>query len=237
MILPPLGTRDVDATEEMDDPGCDPQRLARTYASFRTVNALVAGWRSTYLQALRPHLRREGVTTLLDVGCGGGDITRALARWARDDGFTLSVTGIDPDRRAHAWASRQPPVDGVRYRRAHSEDLVAEGARFDLVVSNHLLHHLDSEQLQGLLQDSERLARYAAVHSDIRRGHLAYSLFSAGTWPFFRGSFIREDGLTSIRRSYTPPELQEHVPPHWEVRTRGPFRLLLALDARRLAEQ
>lgn len=232
MILPPLGTRDVGATEEMDDPGCDPQRLARTYASFRTVNALVAGWRSTYRHVLRPHLRREGVNTLLDVGCGGGDISRALARWARGDGFTLSVTGIDPDPRAHAWASRQPPVDGVRYRRVRSEELVSEGARFDLVVSNHLLHHLDASQLQGLLQDSERLARHAAVHSDIQRGRLAYSLFSAGTWPFFRGSFIREDGLTSIRRSYTASELREQVPPRWDVRTRGKFRLLLTLDPR-----
>lgn len=237
MIFPPLDIRDVHATEEMDDPGCDPQRLERTYASFRTVNALVAGWRATYQLALRPHLRREGANTLLDVGCGGGDITRSLARWARGDGFNLSVTGIDPDHRAHAWASRQPPVEGVRYRRAYLEDLVAEGARFDLVVSNHLLHHLECEQLQGLLQDSERLARCGAVHSDIRRGRLAYSLFSAGTWPFFRGSFIREDGLTSIRRSYTEPELREQVPPHWEVRTRGPFRLLLTLDPPNMTER
>lgn len=237
MILPPLGTRDEHATEEMDDPGCDPQRLARTYASFRTVNALVAGWRSTYRHVLRPHLQPEGVNTLLDVGCGGGDISRALARWARRDGFILSVTGIDPDRRAHAWASRQLPVDGVRYRHVHSEDLVAEGARFDLVVSNHLLHHLDSEQLQGMLRDSERLARHAVVHSDIRRGRLAYSLFSAGTAPFFRGSFIREDGLTSIRRSYIAPELRARVPPYWEVRSRGPFRLLLTLDPSSITER
>jgi 2-polyprenyl-3-methyl-5-hydroxy-6-metoxy-1,4-benzoquinol methylase len=237
VILPPLVTRDERATEEMDDPGCDPQRLARTYASFRTVNALVAGWRSTYRHVLRPHLRREGVNTLLDVGCGGGDITRALARWARSDGFTLAVTGIDPDQRAHAWASRQPPVDGVRYRRVRSDDLIAEGARFDLVVSNHLLHHLDDDQRAGLLHDSERLARSAAVHSDIRRGRLAYSLFSAATWPFFRGSFIREDGLTSIRRSYTAPELREQTPPHWEVRTRGPFRLLLTLDQNSITDQ
>lgn len=230
MILPPLDTRDEHAIEEMDDPQCDPQRLARTYASFRTVNALVAGWRATYLHVLRPHLRRQGVTTLLDVGCGGGDITRALARWAHRDGFDLRVTGADPDRRAHAWASRQPPVEGVRFRRTDSKELVAEGARFDLVVSNHLLHHLDPGQLAGLLHDSERLARRATVHSDIHRGRLAYSLFSVGTWPFFPGSYIREDGLTSIRRSYTAHELRQRVPPHWGVRARGRFRLLLTLD-------
>ncbi len=227
MILPDLAERDGSAAERMDDPQCDLRELERTYAQFRVINALVAGWRATYRERLRPHLRRGEVTTLLDVGCGGGDLARALARWARRDGFDLRVTGIDPDPRAHAWARRQPPVEGVQFRRALSSELVADGERFDLVVSNHLLHHLDPAQLRGLLADSARLARTAVVHSDIQRARAAYALFSAGTWPFFRGSFIREDGLISIRRSFTAAELREAVPGTWAVSELGPWRLLL----------
>lgn len=231
MILPSLVARDEHARERMDDPGCDPRRLARTYASFRLVNAVVAGWRLAYRRHLRPRLRADRTTTLLDIGCGGGDVARALARWARRDGFDLRVTGIDPDPRAHDWARRQPPVAGVQFRRALSSELVAGGERFDLVISNHLLHHLDDEQLEGLLEDSARLARRAVVHSDIRRGRLAFALFSVLTCPLFPGTFIREDGLTSIRRSHTAYELRARVPTGWRVRTQGRFRLLLLRDA------
>ncbi|MDN5687066.1 MAG: class I SAM-dependent methyltransferase [Brachybacterium sp.] len=227
MILPSLVTRDERATEQMDDPDCDPAMLERTYAQFRLVNAVVAGWRATYRHQLRPHLRPDRPTTVLDVGSGGGDLARALARWAHRDGLDLRVTGIDPDPRAHAWARRQPPIAGVQFRRALSSELVAEGERFDLVVSNHLLHHLTADELQGLLADSRHLARTAAVHSDIQRGRLGYALFSVGTWPLFRGSFIREDGLTSIRRSYTADELRPLVPQDWEVTATGRWRLLL----------
>ncbi|NAZ86008.1 class I SAM-dependent methyltransferase [Kineococcus indalonis] len=231
MSAPSLRRRDERATERMDDPGCDLTALHRTYAQFRLVNAVVAGWRVTYRRHLRPLLRREGPTSLLDVGCGGGDLARALARWARRDGHRLEVTGVDPDERAHAWAARQPPVPGVRFRRARSGDLVAAGERFDLVVSNHLLHHLDPEQLAALLEDSRVLARRRAVHSDIARSRWAYALFSAGTRPFFPGSFIREDGLTSIRRSFTAAELAAAVPAGWRVERPWPARTLLVHDA------
>ncbi|MDN5900906.1 MAG: methyltransferase, partial [Brachybacterium sp.] len=65
MTLPSLLVRDEHAQERMDDPQCDPRRLARTYASFRLVNAAVAGWRQAYRRHLRPQLRSDGPTTLL----------------------------------------------------------------------------------------------------------------------------------------------------------------------------
>ena len=46
----------------------------------------------------------------------------------------------------------------------------------------------------------------------------------------FRGSFIRADGLTSIRRSYTAAELRAAAPPGWKVRPGFPFRNLLPLE-------
>jgi hypothetical protein len=69
------------------------------------------------------------------------------------------------------------------------------------------------------------------VHHDIARAGAAYALFRAGTAPFARtvlaGTFIREDGLISIRRSYTREELAAASPEGWTVRARAPFRLEL----------
>lgn len=232
MIVPSLVERDRDVTEQMDDPGCDEAALRRTYAQFRIINGLVTGWRSTYRHQLRPVLRRDRATTVLDVGCGGGDLARCLVRWAGRDGFEVKVTGIDPDPRAHAWAVSRPPVPGLSFRRAFSGDLVAEGRSFDVVISNHVLHHLDDAQLQQFLADSQQLTTVRAVHSDIVRSRWAYLLFSAGTLAFFPGSFIRADGLVSIRRSYTPEELAATLPPGWRVERQRPWRNLVMHDAR-----
>jgi len=231
MFLTSLRARAGSAVEIMDDPDCDPERLARTYADFRIVNAIVSGWRAIYRREIRPSLSTTRPSRLLDIGSGGGDVARSLARWAARDGLLLKVTAIDPDARAHSYAVSLPPLPGLSYRRALSSELVAEGASFDFVVSNHVLHHLGGRELGALLLDSERLCRGKVLHGDIERSRFAYLGFGLCTWPFFRQSFIRQDGLTSIRRSFTAAELRAVVPAGWQVTREAPSRLVLGWTA------
>ena len=226
-----LAARDTAVVELMDDPACDLRLLERTYAQFAVVNRLVSGWRRLYVRTLRPLLARPGRTgpaarpTLLDVGFGAGDIPLRLAAWARRDGLDLAVTAVDPDPRALAYVRRQG-TGTVEFRRASSADLVAEGRRFDVVVSNHVLHHLDAGALQDLLADSEQLAAGLALHNDLSRSALAYGAYGVATAPLARTSFLRTDGMLSIRRSHRPAELAG-VRPGWTAEPLGPFRLVL----------
>ena len=226
-----LSRRDDTVTELMDDPDCDRAALDRTYARFGPVNRLVAGWRTVYRRHLVPLLSPDRVTTLLDVGSGAGDVPRTLARWAARDGRSLQITAIDPDPRAQAYASGGPPSPGVTFRQTTSRTLVDEGARFDVVSSNHLLHHLDPAELDALLADSVVLARRLVLHSDLARSRAAYLGWAVASRPFARRSFIRVDGLRSIRRSYRPAELAAQAGPGWRVLPQFPARLLLTRHA------
>ncbi|MGC5223503.1 methyltransferase domain-containing protein [Micromonospora sp. DT81.3] len=227
-----LALRAQGLAELMDDPDCDPARLARTLRRFGVINRLVAGWGTVYERHVRPALLDAGGSgRLLDIGCGAGDVLRRLVTRARADGFTVDAVGIDPDERGLAVAHARTPVAGIRYRPALSTELVAEGERFDVVVSNHVLHHLTAEQLTGLAQDSMALASRVALHSDIARGRTAYTAYAVGITPFAPGSFLRTDGLRSIRRSYTAGELRDALPEGWQVVAPVPFRVLARWDA------
>jgi len=223
-----LSRRAADDVEQMDHPDCDPRLLNNTYRQFGIINRVLSGWRRLYNRELR-NLNRQGQAplTVLDVGCGGGDLVVMLARWAARDGMPMQITGIDPDSRAAGFARRRPPVPGVEFRQAHSADLVREGAAFDVVISNHMLHHLKPEELRQLLADSEILASRKALHNDLVRSPTAFALFSVAALPF-RRSFIRQDGLTSIRRSYRPAELAAAAPPGWSVERSWAFHQVLA---------
>ncbi len=225
-----LATRAETLTELMDDPDCDPRRLRATLRRFGVVNRLVSGWGAVYRQALRPCLvALDRPARVLDLGSGGGDVVRRLAGRARRDGFDVQWTGADPDARALEVACARPAPANIVFRCASAEDLVREGERFDIVLSNHVLHHLGAD-LDGFVSDSRILARELVLHADIARGRRAYALYAVGILPFAPGTFLRADGLRSIRRSFTRAELQDALDARaagvWSVRTPAPFRLL-----------
>ncbi len=227
-----LAERDTSLGELMDDPDCDPRLLAATYRRFGLVNRLVAGWAGVYRRTLRPYLAGlERPARVLDLGCGGGDVAAHLAALARADGLRVQWIGADPDPRAIEAAAARTASD-VSFVCTDSGALRESGERFDAVISNHVLHHLDAAELAAFIDDSGALSTGLVLHGDIERGRLAYALYNAGILPLAPGTFLRTDGLRSIRRSYRAAELAARLPEGWRVERPARFRVLAVRDAR-----
>lgn len=223
-----LRERNTRLVELMDQPDVSLATLFRTYDGFARLNPVLARWRWVYDTHLVPLMRREPQKhyTLLDIGCGGGDLIRRFKAWSEQDGFKLSVLGIDPDPRAEAYLVLVDRHSHIHYRCCTLETLVQEQARFDFVISNHLLHHLSDAELQHLLEQATSVCQGLVVMNDIERSVWALMAFSF-SWLFFWRTFIPVDGARSIRRSFTKAELLQRVSPPWKVHQRFPFRLLL----------
>ncbi len=253
----PLRSRRSDLIEWMDRPDCDPVRLHNTYRYFPVINRLISRWRGVYRRFIRPRLEPGITFRLLDVGSGGGDITKNIHKWAKQDGFLLDVTGIDPDARALEYAmavlKKTGAVDdtdnddthndharnydtqhvdaaGLRFLQTDTATLRKQGKTFDFVICNHVLHHLPENDIFDFLDDLSALASSRVICSDIERSSVGYALFSIATWPLFPNSYIRADGLISIRKSFRPGELRRILPVEWRLIRQFPFRLLAVLD-------
>ncbi|MDE2996278.1 MAG: methyltransferase domain-containing protein [Bacteroidota bacterium] len=222
-----LSERAVDLDEIMDDPDCDPVLLTNTYDWFARLNPWLGRWHAVYRSHIRRHLRPDRATRILDIGCGAGDILRLIRDRAGKDGFEVDLLGIDPDPRAIVRARALGTNASLSFQACHSSKLVETGATFDLVISNHLLHHLSRDDVQGLLADSMALSDGLVIHNDICRDDIAWLAFwPVGAIPSFN-SFILSDGLRSIRRAWHPDELKKFVPASWEIQEKAPFRTLL----------
>jgi 2-polyprenyl-6-hydroxyphenyl methylase/3-demethylubiquinone-9 3-methyltransferase len=83
---------------------------------------------------------------VLDVGCGGGILSEAMAR------FGAKVTGIDVVERNIAVARRhsQHTELGIEYRLISAEALLAEPQRYDVVLNMEVVEHV--ADLPGFMQ-------------------------------------------------------------------------------------
>lgn len=227
-----LKERQEHLTEKMDQPDCDQALLFNTYQQFSTINRLISGWQRIYKKLIRPVLKdSSNAHSLLDIGCGGGDIINLIDRLAKKDGVKLQIIGIEPDERAIQFLSDQKWPENISFKKSTSADLVQEGCLFDIVLSNHLMHHLKKPELSIICKDAEKLATQKIIFSDIERSDIGYMSFKVAATPLFRKSFIVEDGLTSIKRSFRKDELQQALPRGWNVQRQFPFRLLAINDA------
>lgn len=225
-----LSQRDTESRERMDSPDCDPEELRNTYRQFGRVNGWISQWDYIYKSKIRPHLQQNSQNSLLDIGFGGGDIPMTLARLAAKDGYNLSITAIDPDPRAINFVAELDYPPNITFLQCDISELNPSDENFDFVISNHLIHHLQKKELFNILEQSEALSTTSVIFNDLHRSDWAYLLFNIFSRPIFRSSFITEDGLTSIKRSYTKKELEEVLPPDWNVQNLFPFRLLLTYD-------
>ncbi len=89
------------------------------------------------LHAVAELVRAHRPKTVLDVGCGSGQLlTVPLAKNFPE----LQITGLDEDSTSIAWARSQDPPSNLRF--ALPQELPAE-SRFDLIVASEVIEHVE----------------------------------------------------------------------------------------------
>lgn len=227
-----LNQRYPSIKELMDDPDCDLEKLHATYNQFGTINRMLGGWKRIYKNRIRPALMSaEQKPSILDIGCGGGDILKMLHSFTQKDELEVDFTGIEPDKRAIDYVHKHQWPANFSFINTNSSDLAHQNRTFTVVVSNHLIHHLPQPDLKMICTDAEKLADKLVVFNDIERSDIGYAFFSTLAPLFFKNSFIAKDGAISIRRSYRKNELQPLLPEGWKVARQLPYRLLAIYES------
>ncbi|QHI39104.1 Ubiquinone biosynthesis O-methyltransferase [Kordia antarctica] len=199
----------TDEVEIMDDFSINGDILHKTLDTLARINKWLGGNHVT-ISGLKKMLKGHSKTmpiTIIDLGCGGGDILRRIASYGKKEGYTFKLIGIDANKDAVAYASHlSKDYENISFIACDIFSEEFEALKYDLVLSTLFLHHFKEEQILDILSKAKKKAKLGIIVNDLHRHPMAYYLFKLVCLTI-KNRMIIEDGLTSILRGFKREEL------------------------------
>ncbi|WP_373941667.1 methyltransferase domain-containing protein [Polaribacter sejongensis] len=194
----------------MDDFSIGGDLLRDTLDKLENINRYLGGNLVT-LNSLKKVLKnhpKEQELTIVDIGCGHGDILRDVAKFGRKKGYKMTLLGVDANPTAIAYANDlSAAFPELSFK---TEDIFSDtfkNRQFDVVLATLFLHHFKEEQLVSFLGNTLKQTKIGIVVNDLHRHKLAYYLFMLLSL-FIKNKMIIEDGLTSVLRGFKRKDLE-----------------------------
>ena len=191
----------ADLPEWMDEP-CSYEDFRACLIDLAQVNRLTLASRPTlhWLDRLVAAHPPTEPLRIVDVGFGGGDMLRRIARWATRRGIAVQLTGIDLNphaaRAAREFTSANVAIDWI------TGDAFSYTEPADVILSSLFTHHLSEPDIVRFLAWMDSVARRGWFINDLVREKTPLQLFTVLSRLARWHRFVRHDGPVSFRRSF-----------------------------------
>ena len=200
----------TDEPEIMDDFSLEGEELRDALDKIAKINQLLGGNKLT-LNGLKTFLsenHKNRLFTIIDVGCGNGDMLRTIADYGIKNGYNFNLIGID----ANAFTVNHAITLSTKYQNISylCKDIFTidvSKINCDVVLCTLTLHHFKDDEIIQILNVFKKAANLGMVINDLQRSAVAYRLFQLLCVTFRLNNMSREDGLISILRGFKKKEL------------------------------
>jgi SAM-dependent methyltransferase len=202
-----------DEAEWLDRTDIDPIELERVLRDLASFNGTFLGhypllrWISQATRAAP-----KGVSlTIVDVGCGYGDLLRAVRHWSRRRNLELNLIGVDlnPETIRIARAATDA-ADRIDFRVMNIFELDSIES-VDFIVSSLVAHHLSDREITEFIRLMEKTARRGWAICDLQRHRFLYHFIGLTGSLAWLHPMVVHDGQISVTRSLTRREWQERI--------------------------
>jgi 2-polyprenyl-3-methyl-5-hydroxy-6-metoxy-1,4-benzoquinol methylase len=207
--MPSFAYRSADV-EIMDDLNCAGEVVDQTLRELETINTLLGGNHVT-ISGIKKLLSGKSASdiTIVDLGCGGGDILKLVALWGRKQGFKFHLTGIDANPNIIAFAKKNSEdFPEINYEAVNIFSDEFRATKYDLILATLFMHHFTADQLVEVFKSLKTQAAIGIVINDIHRHWFAFHSIRILTRLFSKSKMVKYDAPLSVLRAFKKSELQ-----------------------------
>ena len=195
----------------MDDLSIQGQVVDQTLKELDVINKVLGGDHAT-ISGIRKILRKSDnnskVLRIADMGCGGGDMLKKIAKWANGQGISVKLTGIDANPAIIEYAKENTnEYDNIEYVVVNVFEAPFQKDHFDIIISTLFLHHFNDEDSSKLILQWMQAATLGIVINDIHRHPFAYHSIKLLTRFLSKSYMVRNDAPVSVLRAFKRSDL------------------------------
>ncbi len=199
--------------ELLDGDGIPFADLALNLRELDFINTRLGGHRITLrgLKALLPPQFPE-ILHIAEIGCGGGDNLRVIARFLETKKIPFRLSGIDLKKECidYARAHSGIPETAVRWICSDYQTVdFRETGLPHILFSSLFCHHFDTKALIGQMQWMSETARLGFFINDLHRHPLAWQSIKLLTKLFSKSHLVKNDAPLSVLRAFRRSEWEE----------------------------
>jgi|SRR5690554_1113224 len=201
-------SKQIEIMDNIDFKGVEMHNLLN---DLRFVNKWLGGNKTTISgikKILKNHPKNKEIT-ILDIGCGDGEMLRNCAEFGRKNGFIFNCIGIDFNQNILKLAEdKSRNYSNINFQKTDVLLEVDQIPTADITLFTLFLHHFENDDIERLLNRSLNKTNIAVIINDLHRNKLAFTLFKWFSKILLNTKTAYHDGLVSIARGFNSRELK-----------------------------
>lgn len=201
-------------TEEiMDDFFCQGEVVDQTLRELHQINTYLGGDQIS-LNGMETLMLKnpKQIYDIIDLGCGGGDTLKRMAKWGKKHNQEMQLFGIDANEYIVNYAEKNcSKIPNISF---NSENILSESFKdreFDIAHASLFFHHLQEEEIVELLKQLMAQVRVGIVINDLHRHWVSYIFTKYIITSWSKSEMVKYDSVLSVERAFTKEELRKYL--------------------------
>src|SRR5690606_36486858 len=113
--------------------------------------------------------------TLMDLGCGDGDMLKQIALYFKDRPISLNLIGVDLNGNAIKIATENcKDFSNISFLQKDILSMEVHGPQCDILLCTLTMHHFGKQEIPVFLHRIVQLPRIGIIINDLQRSRISY---------------------------------------------------------------